>query len=128
MKSRSVFYPLVRAFNPGAVSRKVGPTAAAALLGMGGHRRRRRQSGSGRLPWLAAGLVAGGAAAAALLMGPARRREVGSRLLEPFQKTGGGVGKWVGQLLGKQVGAHPVATTKVIQGARNAFGSNQPES
>jgi gas vesicle protein len=85
--------------------------------------RPRRRDGSGPLLWAAAGVAVG--AAAALLIAPSTGRDLRARLLEPLQKTGGGIGKRVGELVGSQVGAHPVATTKLVQGARDLFGTTE---
>jgi hypothetical protein len=92
------------------VTRTFTDATSAALLGIGLSRRRKPASNS--IAWLAAGLAVGGTAA--LFLAPAGSRE---RLIRLFQRTGGGVGKRVGELVGQQVGAHPVATAKVVEGA-----------
>jgi hypothetical protein len=119
MSKRHSQSPWIRTLSTAGVSSLLSRAAAAGLLGLGA--RPKRRDNSGPLLWVTAGLAVG--AAAALLIAPSTGRDLRARLLEPLQKTGGGIGKRIGQLVGSQVGAHPVATTKLVQGARDVFGT-----
>jgi len=110
--------PLVRKVSP-VISRTLTNASSAALLGLGLRARK-----SNPIAWLAAGLALGviGAAAAVLLTPPSTRE----RLTRLLQSAGGGVGKRVGEVVGRQVGAHPVATAKLAEGARDLLKPNEP--
>jgi hypothetical protein len=107
-----VLDPIVRSLSP-VLS---GALANAAFVGLS--RRRRRST----LPvaWLGLGVAIGGAAA--LFLAPADTRDRLTRLL---QRGGGGLGKRIGQLVGEQVGAHPVATSKVVDEVRSVLKPGQ---
>ncbi|HET6344798.1 MAG TPA: hypothetical protein VFH51_07685 [Myxococcota bacterium] len=119
MSQRNNLSPFIRTFSNLGVSSLLSRAATAGLVGLSV--RPRRKNNSGALLWAAAGVAVG--AAAAFLIAPSTGRDLRARLLEPLQKTGGGIGKRIGQLVGSQVGAHPVATTKLVQGARDVFGN-----
>lgn len=92
-----------------------GLTRVSPLGILGLARRRPRQPPWG---WLAlGGVVAAGAAA---LMAPSRRRS----LVDLLHRTGGGLGKQFGKVVGGQVGAHPVGTARLVQGTRELVGSS----
>lgn len=91
----------------------VAAAAASNLLGWGS-RRRRRSSSTRQTYWIAGGALAG---AAALLLNPWNGRDLRSRVGKLF---GGGLGK----LVGEQVGAHPIGTTKAVRKAQELLGAN----
>ena len=116
-----VLAPLARNISP-LISRTVTTATTAALLRLG--LSRNRNSLASPLLWFAAGLTAGaiGGTAAALLAPPETRE----RLTNLLQRAGGGVGKRVGQLVGEQAGAHPVAAAKLAEGARELLKPKRP--
>jgi hypothetical protein len=94
--------------------RKLSRAASAGLLGLGLFRRRRREP---PIFAIAAGVVFAGLAAA--LMTPSSRRTLRSL----FERTGGGIGKQMGKLLGEQAGAHPRKAAQLVREAREFVGS-----
>jgi hypothetical protein len=120
MKTRDIIKPIARALPVVAVPRTLSRAAASGALGLGLFRRSRRQP---PVFAIATGVVLAAAAAAALLY-PSSRRSLRSL----FQRTGGGVGKQVGRLLGEQVGAHPKKTADLVQKARELVSSGEPTS
>ncbi|HWO08786.1 MAG TPA: hypothetical protein VNN80_04880 [Polyangiaceae bacterium] len=68
---------------------------------------------------IAAGVVF--AAAAVALFTPSTRRSLRSLL----QRTGGGIGKQLGKLIGEQAGAHPQQTAEFVHKARELVGSSE---
>lgn len=111
---KNVLTPVLRTLSP--VSDTLINASSAALLGLG---LRRPKRSALPVAWLAAGLAIGGAAA--YLLTPVDNRE---RLLRLLQRGGGGIGKRLGELVGAQVGAHPVATTKFVEKARDILKPN----
>ncbi len=107
--------PLLRTMsrNPNLAS-----AAILAVLGKLSQRRRRRAPHTGL--WAAAGLLAAGAGAFALAS-PTRRNSI----LQLLQRAGGGLGGRLGQLVGGQVGAHPLETRKLVRAAEGVLTPNQ---
>jgi hypothetical protein len=64
--------------------------------------------------WMTAGVVLAGAAA--LLFGTSRGRDLRTRI-------GSGAGGWLGEVVGRVVGAHPLKTERALEAARETFGS-----
>jgi hypothetical protein len=111
------FDSVFRSLSP-AVTNTLTNATSAALLGLG--LSRRRSAAANPIAWLAAGLAIGGTAA--LFLAPEGTRD---RLTRLFQRTGGGVGKRVGQLIGQEAGAHPVATAKFVEQTRDLLSSRR---
>jgi len=101
-----------------AITNTLTNATSAALLGLG--LSRRRSAVANPIAWLAAGLAIGGTAA--FFLAPEGTRD---RLARLFQRTGGGVGKRVGKLIGQEVGAHPVATTKFVEQTRDLLSARR---
>jgi len=111
MKTNSTLNSLTRTL--GSLPALPVAAAAASNLFSWGSRRRRRSTSPAYL--VAGGVLAG--AAAALLLNPWNGRDLRSRVGKLF---GGGIGK----LLGEQVGAHPIGTTKAVNKARELLGTH----
>jgi hypothetical protein len=107
MKKNRTFKSLTRTLK--ALPRSSG----AANLFAWGSRRRRRGTTSAYL--IAGGIVAG---AAALLLNPWSGRNLRSRV---GNVLGGGIGK----VLGAQLAANPVGTTKAVRKTQELLGINQ---
>jgi hypothetical protein len=115
-----VVRPLLRTItrNPNLAS--AASAASVAILGKLGRRSRRRAPNTGL--WAAAGLLVAGAGAF-VLASSTRRNSV----LQLLQRAGGGLGGRLGELLGGQVGAHPLETRKLVRAAEGAFSPNKAE-
>jgi hypothetical protein len=66
--------------------------------------------------WMTAGVVLAGAAA--VLFGTSRGRDLRTRL-------GSGAGGWLGEVVGRVIGAHPLKTERALEAARQTFGSSR---
>src|SRR3954470_7932446 len=110
MKTKQFMAPGLRALPTGQQNRTLSQLGASAFLGWFGSRRRSRSRLSPSSALIAAGVLIGGAATYlfATSSGRSLRTRVGKSL-------GGGVGK----LMGETAGAHPVATAKTVQNARD---------
>jgi hypothetical protein len=121
MNTQQLLAPVLRTLATVPQARTISLVDAETLLGLIGLTRN-----SSRLPsrsaLVAAGMVLG--ATAALLLAPSSGRDLRTRV---GKLAGGGFGKQVGKLVGSQVGGHPVATAKAVQGARDLFGSKRPD-
>lgn len=115
MKTSDIIKPIASAFPLVAVPRRLSQAASAGVLGLGLFRRKRREPPRFAI---AAG-VALAAAAAVALLNPSRRKSLRSLL----ERTGGGIGKQLGKVIGAQAGAHPQQTAELVQKARELVGS-----
>jgi uncharacterized membrane protein YebE (DUF533 family) len=111
------FAPVLRALSASPPARSLSRVSMASILGWVGLSRASSRMPA-RIALLGAGAVAG--AAAALLFAPESGRELRTRV---GKRAGGTLGGQVGKLAGEQLGAHPVATTKVVREVRDAFSS-----
>ena len=92
-------------------SRTLSQLGLTAVLAWFGSRRRSRRRSS-RAGLIAASVLIGGAAT--YLFGTASGRKLRTRV-------GKSAGASVGKLLGEQAGAHPIATAKTVEKARELF-------
>jgi hypothetical protein len=122
MTSQQILAPVLRTLATVPQARTISLIDAETLLGLVGLTRRYGSRLPSRSALVAAGMVLG--ATAALLLAPSSGRDLRTRV---GKLAGGGFGKQVGKLVGSQVGGHPVATAKVVQGARDLFGSKRPD-
>ena len=121
MNTQQLLAPVLRTLASVPQARTISVIDAQTLLGLVGLTRSGGRVAS-RSALVVAGAVLG--ATAALLLAPSSGRELRTRV---GKLAGGGVGKQVGKLLGSQAGGHPVATAKVVQGARELFSSKRPD-
>lgn len=121
MMTQQFLAPVLRTLATVPQARTISVIDAGTLLGLVGLTRSSSRAAS-RSALVAAGMVLG--ATAALLLAPSSGRDLRTRM---GKLAGGGVGKQVGKLLGTQVGGHPVATAKVVQGARDIFSTKRPD-
>lgn len=119
MKTRNIISPIANAFPIVAVPRTLSRVAQVGMLGSLFRRKRREPP----VFAIAAGVVLAAAAAVALIS-PTRRKSLRSLL----ERTGGGVGKQLGKVIGRQVGAHPQRTAELVQKARELTGSGEHAS
>ncbi len=121
MNTQQLLAPVLRTLATVPQARTISLIDAGTLLGLVGLTRNSSRAAS-RSAMVVAGAVLG--ATAALLLAPSSGRELRTRV---GKLAGGGVGKRVGELLGSQAGAHPVATAKVVQGTRDLFSAKRPD-
>lgn len=116
MNTRSIINPIARAFSLAPAPRRLSRAASAGMLGLGLFGRKRREP---PVFAIAAGVAV--AAAAAALLTPSSRRALRSF----FERTGGGIGKQVGKVLGEHAGAHPRKAAQLTREVRDFVGSNE---
>ena len=118
MKTRDIINPIANAFHMVPVPRKLSRAASAGVLSLGVFRPKRREP---PVFAIAAGVVFAAAAAAVALLTPSRRRS----LRDLLQRTGGGIGKQLGKVIGEQAGAHPQQTAEFVQKTRELVGAGK---
>lgn len=114
MNTKQFMAPMTRTLATVQKNGTLSQLGLTALIGWLGSRRRRRNRIAPSSAWIAAGVLIGGAAT--YLFATSNGRNLRTRL-------GKSAGAGVGKLIGEQVGAHPMATAKTVQKAKEVFSS-----
>ena len=118
MKTKRFIGPVMRKLATVPQNRTLSQLGLPALLGWLGVRRRRSSWLAPSSALIGAGVLIGGAAT--YLFATSSGRDLRSTMSKMGKRLGGGAGK----LLGEQAGAHPVATAKTVQTAKEIFSSH----